>query len=466
MTADPRLQTRADSERDLLRRVVAYQSEVTYFGGNGVLRSVLSSVAGLAAAGPMLLRALIRRFSLTQATGNDLISVLEERGTPLRGSQRSQVLLLLTPHVTIVMDITTGMSSSDVEVEGDTSAYAAADTIRIVSADGSVTEVATIDSVGTPGGGPNGGTVITTTTPLVETFSPGTERVACLLRYTLPAESQVSTNVGVAFQTLSSVTVGDANPVLAGESTALALGDKVWAECTTKGSQGNIDPLQVTGFASSTPKIAVVSNPESATDGADVEPEYEAKYRAAYYPSMLAQDTAASLLAKCHALNEDVLRLIPTSSPSQTALRVRVLTRQGGALSTNAKLALQAGLDPRLPSLLTSQVLDVIPTAVEVTATITLLPGFDLTDVWLDVCNRLAVFLDYRTWPFGEDVDDADLLAILNETPGVGDVDVDTFTPTSNVVVGAESVPRLTRVVITDATSGAVRGADLSTSYA
>ncbi len=463
-TTDPRLQTRADAEQDIVRRFVAYQDLVTYFGSNSVARAIFRGISGLAANGPRLLRALIRRSSLLQATGSDLVAVLEERGTPQRGALRASVLLVLQPHATVVLDITTGGGSSDIEVE-DATNFEAGDSLRLVSADGATTETMTIDTVGTVDAGPNGGTVITTTAAAVHTYAPTTERVVCLLRYTVPAETLVRTLAGVTFQTLSAVTVGDRNPVLAGESTALALCDKVWAECTVKGAKGNIDVLQVSDFASALPKVKRVLNPERGIGGEDVEPDYEAKYRSAHYPSVQAIETNAWFLARAQELNEDVLRTVPTRTPSLRGMRVRVLTRSGGALSTSAKLALQTGLDARLRSSLSSEIVDVTMTAVEVDVTATLSSGASIDDAFVELCSNLAAFLDFRTWEWGRVVDDADLLSITNATAEIDNVDTTTFEPSGDVSVGLESLPYLARVTLRDSATGNVRGADLTQDY-
>ena len=192
------------------------------------------------------------------------------------------MFLLIQPKSALVESIGGGGTTVTVDDAGE---FAATDSIRIRSADGSTTEIATILSVAA--------NVITLTAALSNSYNPGSEDVRILHRDTIPAESVVTTSAGVTFSTLAAVTTGDANPVLDGESTFLGLTDKVWAECTTPGAAGNIDPESVIDFEPARPKVNAVINPERGDGGAGIETDFDVKYRAANTSQVLAQENRA-----------------------------------------------------------------------------------------------------------------------------------------------------------------------------
>ena len=104
-------------------------------------------------------------------------------------------------------------------------------------------------------------------------------------------------------------------------------------------------------------------------------------------------------------------------------------------------------------------------TSVEVEASITLQPGKTLEEVYRDAAGRLVTYLDYRLWVEGTDVDNADLLSIVNTTPGVATLQTSSFLPATPVVVAAESFPTLVRLSLRDLVSGQTLNADLAVSF-
>lgn len=464
MPADPRVQTRGDLFRSYVERFTAYQPEVTYFGTNSVANALGTSIVGLAANGPRLLRALIRRFTLLGAAGDDLSAVMEEMGVTRRAAARGRVLVVMQPHGANVLDITVNGSVHDIEVD-DATEFDAGDSIRVVNGDGTETEVAEVDVIGTAGAGANGGTVITTVAALTGTYDPANEDVDLLLRYVVPRDTLLRTSVGVQYQTLDSVTVGDRNPVLNGESDALSLSDKVWAECTTAGARGAIGPLTITGFVVAVPKVRRILNPERAVGAVDEESDFDGKYRAAHHASLQAVDTAAWALAELQVITPNVLRVVPTTATTLQEMRFLVLARNAAPLTTAEKEQAVAYMEARARSLLSVTIDDVTLTAVELDVTATILEGYSDEEVWRDLATRAATFLDFRTWAEAETVDDADLLALANETAGIGNIDTLTFLPSADVTVATGSFPYLARVTLRNATTGAVRGANLAQEF-
>jgi hypothetical protein len=125
----------------------------------------------------------------------------------------------------------------------------------------------------------------------------------------------------------------------------------------------------------------------------------------------------------------------------------------------------------RLRSALAVEVHNMELTAIEVSAEVTLLPSTGtnterLARSWRAVADGLATLLDYRGWPFGQDVDSADLLAVVNAAEGIATVTVSSFTPAATVAVAATSLPKLVRLTLTDTATSVTFGATLEASYA
>jgi uncharacterized phage protein gp47/JayE len=458
------LPTLPDLVADYVRRVVSYTDEVTYFGDNSVALADAKATAELTQQSHALYRALLRRYTLIGAQGDDLTEVSEEYATPRLGPTHSRVLVIVRPHVASVTAIT---ASSLLEVD-DSSKFEAGDSIRIALSDGSLSEIVTISAI-TTATGPNGGDELDVGS-IVQLYDPTTEDVKVLLRRTLSEGTVFTSTTGVSFESLEDLTIGDSNPVMLGESASLALADKVWCEAQEAGAAGNVEAGTITALQTADPDVRSVENPMRSHAGADTEPDYSLKYRTAHGPQIGAQETQAQLEALARRGNRDVLRAFAEDSDALSTIRIRVLTRSGGGLSANAAAALSAFMSQHLRSQLAVDVRAVEETAVEVEATIGLTPGPGtpaqrLERVWRLCADRLAGYLDWRKWPEAQSVDESQLLSIVRNTRGVASLVTSSFLPSADVDVAAASIPMFTRLVLRDLNSSATFGATLRTSY-
>jgi uncharacterized phage protein gp47/JayE len=462
MTAD--LKTQPELFAEWTRRVVTYSEEVTYFGASGIGFALGEATAGLAAQNNSLHRALLRRFTLLGAQGEDLEAVTEEYGARKRKGNRSRALLVLRPHVTTVLGIVGG----DIEVLDSTN-FEAGDSLRIRNADGTTTESATIASVSV-GTGPNGGDVLDVGS-LVNVYDTTTD-IKVLLRQVITEGTSFQSDSGAAFEALEDVVVGDLNPVLDGESSTLALNDKVWVEAVRKGKDGDVPANTIRSFTTPNPKVKDVFNPERGFGGDDTETDFEVKRRTAHGSQIRAQETAAFMEALASRGNSKVLRLFAADSTQVSTIGGIVLTRNGGGLSSDERSALSDFMSDRLRSNLAVELTNVVPTAVEVVADITLQPGTGtvaqrLKRAWTAAADRLAAFLDYRKWDPEEEaeVDNSDLLALVSHAPGVATLLTSSFQPSIPVPVALQSVPVFVRLVLTDTVSNETFGADLTPEF-
>jgi hypothetical protein len=462
--AEPVSKTQAQHVADFVLRVVTATPELTYFGANSAGYGLAEAVAGQAAEDEALARSTRRRFTLLGSEGDDTTAVAEEHGAHRRGEARAIVLLILRPWTATVTAIGAG---SRIAVD-DASKFAASDSIRIRSEDGSETEVLTILSIST-GTGPDGEDELVCTA-MTHTYSPGTEEVRVLLRRTLTAGTVLRSTSGIRFETLEDVTVGDANPVFDGESEALSLADKVRAEAQEPGVAGNVDAFSVAELESADADIRAIVQPERGYGGSDEESDFGLKFRAAHAGQAAAAETPAWYEARGQHYDRDVLRVFVDAPAAVSTTTLRALTRQGGGLSVDRRAALSAYLQQRVRAALQIEVLNATPTAVEVEADITLTPGPGtprqrLIAVWRRVADRIATFIDYRKWKPGQFVDEAALIAIVQETPGVASVKSESFVPATDITVSDTSVPVFVRLYLRDLGSGQIYGVSLAQVY-
>lgn len=458
----PDIKDRRTLLQEWIRRVVAYTDQITWFGPNSVARAFGAAFAAHVESAYLLYVALVRRYTLLGSSGAALAQVALEHGTRKLAAQPAKCLIVFQPVTTTVTAITTG--PPDLVEVSDSTRFQVGDSIRIRSADGSVTELCEIAAI-TTGTGPNGKDELELVTALVGTYNPSGENVLVLFRAIVPMDTLIRTGAGVYFQTVEATTTGDANPVLSGESLNVGLADKAWAECTTKGLAGNIETNSVVGLVTAIRGVTGCYNPEPGTGGLDEESDYDLQRRAMNSASLQNQETGAWLQAMAQEGDNRILRVLQLSPTTLATMRVAVLDRNGGTVSSTRRTALEVYIGARTRSYMGVSVSNLTLTSVEVEASITLQPGKTLEEVYRDAAGRLVAYLDYRFWVQGTDVDNADLLSIVNTTPGVATLQTSSFLPATPVVVAAESFPTLVRLSLRDLVSGQTLNADLAVSF-
>lgn len=454
MSTLPTIRTRADLVQEWIRRFVSYTDAVTWFGPTSAIRAWGQATAGLVEGGYLLFVALIKRVTLMASSGDALKQVATERGSPPLNEQAAKVLVIVQPEYANVNVIFVGPPA--VLIVDDASMFLAGDLPRLRNGDGTVTEIVEIDIIA--------GLSITLTAGLSGTYTPGDD-IDLIFQATVPEGSSIETTTGVTFETLEDVLTGEANPVLDGESTFVGLADKVWCECTTKGAAGNIDPLGVTDLATPIRGIKRVYNPEPGTGGLDEESDYDLKYRAMHRPTLANNETHTWIEAIAREGNSNVLRAWKVEGAAVGTMYAKVLNRNGGTFTGSQLTELEGYIEQRVRSYMSMDLDNVSLTAVEVEARITLDPDVPIETAGKAAATALAAFLDYRKWEKGTDVDEADLLVIVKETPGVATLETSSFLPSTTVSVADDSVPTLVRLSLEDIDSGDTWNADLAVSF-
>ncbi len=459
------LKTRKDLLQEWIRRFVAYTDSVTWFGGNSVIRAMGWATAILVEACYLLVVALVRRYSVMNAAGDDLTVVAAERGADRRGASHARLLVVIDPETANVADIRPVAGDDYIEID-DSSFFLAADSFRIRSQDGTTSEAATIAAISVGTGLINGWDELVVLGGLAGVYAPLTEDVDVLARVTIAEETEILSSAGVSFHTLEAMVTGDANPVLDGEGTALALADKVWAESTTAGVSGNIEADTLTEFSAGAQRgVARVWNPEAGVGGEDAESDLALKYRAIHGPTVASAETLSWIEQAAAAANDEVLRAVRGTEFKLGTLLVKVLRRNGGSFSAGDLAAMSSHTEARVRSYMEVEYENITLTAVAVEAQITLEPGYTLEAVWRAAASELVTFLDYRKWAFGASVDEADLLAIVNGTAGVVSLVTASFVPAADITVSVESLPTLVSLSLEDTDTGDTILADLAASF-
>ena len=463
----PTLRDRAQLLQDWIVALRTYSDRVRWFGANSLARAWGYATASMVEAVYQLYPALLRRYTVIASSGDELTEVASERGAQRLNATHAKVLVLVSPTYANVDGITAGTGpvagGDEIEVDG-TDGIVVGDTLRLRNGDGSVSEVVTVVGISV-GTGPVSGNDEIEVGTIVGAYTPATDDVDVILRVSIAAGTEITTTAGVTFETLDPLVTGDVNAVFDGESTALSLADKVWAECTTAGESGNIEPRAIVDFGTPIAGILSIVNPERGSGGEDNEADTSLKYRAIHRPTAANQETGTWLEAMAKLGNTDVLRVLPTESSEVRTITALVLHRNGGALSAAELNDLEDWLAERSRSYMLFSLSNLTLTAVEVEAEIALSADATLEGVWKAAASALADYLDWRTWPWGQDVDEADLLTIVNGTDGIAALTTAAFLPAADVAVGDESLPYLVSLSLKDTVTGDVVNADLAQSF-
>ncbi len=284
----------------------------------------------------------------------------------------------------------------------------------------------------------------------------------------VPQGTQVRSSSGIIFETTKAITLGR-NPIMNGLSGSLSLGDSVGAVSTTTGEDANVPAFTVTELVNPIAGVSSVTNPAPAQGGADTESDGVYRYRLIRRISSLEKGTQAFYEAAAQEATE-----------SWTKRAIRAIAAHGDAYRTvDVKLAANTGSGFTSGELdqIASYIQDLAPidtvivcsnitfTGINVYAEIKLSQGYTLQEVYRDVADALANYIDFSTWQWGEDVRNEELLSIVTGIDGIRDVATSTFEPDGDVEVSDQSLPKLTSLYLKDLDTGSTYGSLLSQAY-
>jgi len=459
--------------QDVVLRQLRTTSSVTYYGPNSVALADAEAASAAASRGEAHAEEAYRRSFLKASYGAYLADLAEMEGVPVADPERSGAYVVFVPEVSYVSAIS-GAGPYTLTISGFES-WQAGDAFRIKGADD--TETTTIATVI----GPTSVTVaaLTNAAAYIADIAAG-DAVRLLFRATVPADSVVSFQGGAVFGTIAAVTTGDANPLLAGEGTALSLVDKAWCECSAAGSAGNVARMTATGVttgAGATIRgVNRVFNPMAATGGSDTPPDGQIKYLVAHAGNATGQATARGIEALCRQGNSRVIRAFLSSTSALST--ISVLTMPSNAttpLTSTEKSDLGMFLEEYGAPGITWSVGDVDTVSLEVYAALTLVPGptgetsegrrARLRSAWSRIASVVANYIDATRWPLAQTVSRSTLLELVLADREVTAVDTVSFLPAADLTVASTELPAFTSLSLVDSSTSYAWGDDIEQVY-
>ena len=256
----------------------------------------------------------------------------------------------------------------------------------------------------------------------------------------VPSGTQASTKDGITFSTTAAGTIS-------GGSVELD------AEADTAGKSGNVNAKTITIMVSSVSGVDSVTNEKQSSGGFDAETDEQLRNRAVNQLATLSQGIQASYSAWAVEANNEVLKAKARYNPpgySDKTVVVYPVKDNGGTFDTTELGNIETYIQTKAPLGLEINAENVAYTTIDITAKVRRKSGFSLSDVQTNITDNLNLYLDWREWDWGDDVEWADIFSLVNNTQGIDDVEKATFVPSSNVEVDDYSIPKLGTVTVTD----------------
>lgn len=224
-------------------------------------------------------------------------------------------------------------------------------------------------------------------------------------------------------------------------------------ESVVAGTTGMVNAGEVTVMVDLVDGLTAVTNAAPTDGGFDAETDEQLRNRAITQLATLSQGIEASYEAWALEARSDVARAKPQyghTSYSDKTIVVN-LVRDNAGIFTDADLNQIANyIQSKAPLGVVIKCLNIVWVGIDLVAQVRRATGYDLVTVRANITNNLRLYLDYRQWEWGADLDWSDLYALTGTTLGVDEVSLSAFSPSSNVVVGAYTLPRFSSLVVTD----------------
>lgn len=264
--------------------------------------------------------------------------------------------------------------------------------------------------------------------------------------------TQVKSANGVTFTTLSELTI-DANGF-----------GFVFAESSLAGINQNVEANSI-NIMVSLPPIGheSVTNPVRTIGGADIESDFNYKYRILNAQNIFSKNTNAFYEALVRNFDSNVLRVISRNVNRIDNRFEMILVKNSGAdFNSNELNNIKTQIKDYLPysdygdntiilSNVTWQYIDIY-------APIKLESGYVLSDILKQMQINVVNYLDMNSWEFGKKVDWDVLLQLCYNVEGVRDIDDVSFIPNTDIIVSGFSLPRLRDFTIKDLVSNTIIG--------
>ena len=196
-----------------------------------------------------------------------------------------------------------------------------------------------------------------------------------------------------------------------------------------------------------------IFNSTNSEGGFDSETDEMFRNRGIEQLDALSLGVPASYQAWAREARSDVFRAIAqANNPAwgDKVVVVYLVQDNAGAFSEEDLNQVEHYIQAKAPLGAIVKCLNAVWTDVNLTVQVRLTKGVNLNDVKENITVNMKLYLDYREWEWGTDVDWSDLFALISNTLGVDEVEKAGFIPGSNVIVGAQSLPRFATINITE----------------
>jgi len=239
------------------------------------------------------------------------------------------------------------------------------------------------------------------------------------------------------------------------EESTLAANGKLTLSCqaTIAGSSSMIKANQISVMVDIVSGLTTVSNDTPSIGGYDQESDELLRNRAITQLATLSQGIEASYESWAQESHTELIRAKPQinhPSYSQKTVVVHCLRNNGGLFTDTQLSTMAASIQHKAPLGIVVVCLNITWTLVNITSEVILYSGYNINAVRDNVITNLQLYMDYREWDWGTDVDFSDLYSLVNNSLGVSDMRRSAFIPASNVAVGAYSLPKIGSVSVTE----------------
>ena len=257
----------------------------------------------------------------------------------------------------------------------------------------------------------------------------------------IPLGSKVGTTSGSEYATVGSASIGSNGKVT------------ISCQAITAGSASMIKAGEISVIVDVISGLTTVSNDTPSVGGFDQESDELLRNRAITQLATLSQGIEASYEAWAQESHDELIRAKPQINHpqySEKTVIVHCLRNNGGIFTDTQLNAMAAYIQFKAPLGVVIRCLNMQWALVNISAEIVMYLGYDVASVRANIIENLQLYLDYREWDWGTDVDFSDIYSLVNNSLGIQDIQRSAFSPTSNVQVSPYQIPKIGVVSITE----------------
>lgn len=257
----------------------------------------------------------------------------------------------------------------------------------------------------------------------------------------IPLGMKIATEDGVEFVTMESEDIPAIGHI------------DIDIEAVMAGSSGMVSAKAINKLVDDVDGLVSVSNAAHTTGGYNSETDEQLRTRAITQLATLSKGIQTSYEAWAQGSRPDVLRAkAQWGHPgySDKTVVIHVVKSNAGIFNTADLQEIAHYILSKAPLGLLVTCLNVDWAGINLTAQVRRATGYNLNTVQANIMANIDLYLDYREWEWGVDIDWSDLFSLVNNTLGVEEVSLSGFLPSSNVIMGEFQIPKYSSLTVTD----------------